>query len=508
MKRRISIPALSILGYFLCSSAQGAPGLAAGAQLDPPTRSIRQWAQCGGEADQAKHVAAAIDAAKGGAFTLVVDCPIRIRIGMDIARPIFIDDNTTVKFAAEGLFIVDNELLPAFVLANTKSVRLIDWRVLYVGSEPIDTDRIGGVYMDGAWIRSGASPAGAFNDSVLTPWLATHRNLVFEAPGQRAKSIWSGPTKFSAIFFLLGDTSDVEITGLRLLVPPAAKGSHFIPVGISAQPGYKSGQNVVDAGALTATAIAVPRRIRFSDVDLDGYYMGWVGTFEDSVFVHIRAHRYGDLEDDEGEHVGGAGKWFAPPHLFYVSSAAFKYLGSGGRGRGVSEHDGDFPSRRVRIEDVIDFGNRVGRARDRGGADSISGYANSLKIGAIEGLVDGYQSYRPDGLMDLTASTDLVIRNVVGTYDSTFLNGLFPGVRFPGADYRGITVENLTLVDTAAQTQVAPIGGCNDPGKVFGKVNLRNVNLLVNKWIGAARPVFMFHGDDNHIDIVFSELLS
>ena len=506
MKARILVITI-LLGYFDVGLALASSSEGKSATTDRPggsVRSIREWTHCDGSADDARGVAAAFAAAKGGAFTLLVDCPVRIHIGMDIRRPIFVEDGTTVQFSGAGTFIVDNEMVPAFIFANTISVRLRDWCVRYTGREPIDVNT-GGYFSDDSWIASGASPAGAFNDSVLTPWLAAHRNLEFQGRGRDGKSPWSGPTNFSALFFLLGSTSDISFQHFKIFTSTATKGSNFIPVVVSAQPGYKSGQRVADSMSASPNALAVPSNIRFEDIDLDGYYMGWVGTFVDASFEHIRAHRYGDLEDDQGDRVGGVGKWFAPPHLFYIAASVHKYIGSEPPGRAVSFREDKFISQRIRIQDVIDFGNRVGRARDRGDSDSLSGYANSLKIGASDSIVRDYQSFRPDGLIDLLASDNLVISNVRATYDSSFVNHLFPGFRFPGAGYRHVIVENLTLRDEAAATRTAPIGGCNDTAREFSQVTFRNAKVEMNRWAGGVFPQCLFPGDENHIDIVYAE---
>src|SRR5580704_18740253 len=85
----------------------------------------------------------------------------------------------------------------------------------------------------------------------------------------------------------------------------------------------------------------------------------------------------------------------------------------------------------IEIKNVVDHGVRVGKARDAGGTDTLSGYALSLKIGCVNCRVDNYQSARPDGFLDVLASDGLTITNATATYDSSFINNLFPGWRFP-----------------------------------------------------------------------------
>jgi hypothetical protein len=68
-------------------------------------RSISDFVACDGVKDDNANVARALAAAKNSAFTLIIDCPVRIdygKNGMDIERTLFIDNGTTVQFAGAG----------------------------------------------------------------------------------------------------------------------------------------------------------------------------------------------------------------------------------------------------------------------------------------------------------------------------------------------------------------------------------------------------------------------
>jgi hypothetical protein len=221
---------------------------------------------------------------------------------------------------------------------------------------------------------------------------------------------------------------------------------------------------------MTGQYFSVPHDLTFSDISLDGTYMGWVGGLRDTVFDNIQSRRYGDLQDANGGTVGGVQKWFAPPHLFY-----FGFSTTGDPGLFTSN---------IEIKNVVDSGVRIGKARDAGGSDTISGYALSLKIGCVKCRVDNYQSARPDGFLDVLPSDGLTITNVTASYDSSFLNNLFPGWRFPAASYKNVRFENIKLIDTAASSIIAPIGNANQPaneGIIF-----KNVRVEMNRWGGAA----------------------
>lgn len=458
------------------------------AQAD--SRSIRTWVHCDGKTDDEAGVTTAFAAAKGGAFTLVVDCPIFIHVGTDIRRPIYIDDGTTVQFTAAGLFKVDNIQIPAFLLVNSTKVRLLGWRVQFVGELPI-AQHIGSYYNNNSPVQgTHTDPSSAFTDQALTQWVTAHRGIHFI----HTRAPWPGSTDTSAVFLLMGNTNDVEFRDFKMFVAPDARGSQFMPMAFASILGGNNNATLAHQGPGSPDSsgqFSVPNHIVFSNIDLDGYYMGWQGSYQDTLFEHIRAHRYGDLQDDQGGEVGGAGKWFAPPHLFYLNY----------------DPKSQVKNRQIRILDVIDYGNRVGVARDRGGSDPGSGFINSLKIGAIDSEVDGYKSYRPDGLLDLLTSTNLKISNVDATYDSSFLNNIYPAVRFPQAPYDQVTLENITLVDKAAATRQTPIWGTYNASNS----QVINVKVTINQlaqaatngpkaYVGLCPP---WKGSNNKVDIQY-----
>jgi hypothetical protein len=431
-------------------------------------KSIGNWVSCAGTSDDTAGVAKAFAAARHGAFTLVVDCPVNIKIGMDIARPIFIDDGTTIEFTGSGKFTVDNILIPAFVIADSGNITLTNWNVEYDASLPVDQN-VGGFANNGEFVK-GLKPASAFNDLRLKDWLAANRGIIFDKSQGNVYPLWTGTTNPCAVFFITGDSSNIRMTGMRMYVPAAVGGDRFIPVAFTVGANFKSNQTVSTKTPMTGQFYAVPHDLKFSDISLDGTYMGWLGGLQKAVFENIRSQRYGDLQDANGGTVGGVRKWFAPPHLFY-----FNYSPTGDPGLFTTNID---------IKNVVDNGVRIGRARDAGGTDTVSGYALSLKIGCVNCRVDNYKSARPDGFLDVLASDGLTISNATATYDSSFLNNLFPGWRFPAAPYKNVRFENIKLIDTAASSIAPPIGNVNQPtneGIVF-----KNVRVEMNRWTGTA----------------------
>lgn len=456
-------------------------------------KSIGNWVSCSGTSDDTAGVARAFAAARHGAFTLVVDCPVNVHSGLDIARVIYIDDGTTVEFSGAGKFTVDNVMHPAFVIANSSAINLTDWNVEYDASLPANPD-VGGYANNGQFVpvAGRSQPSGPWSDVIMTAWLAANRGIVFDQSEGHAASRWIGTTNPCAIFFLTGDAFNISVTGMNVHVPAAAGADRFVPVVFQLSPNYKSNQTVTRKTPLTAQYYAVPHDLEFSNITFDGTYMGWVGNEQNVVFEHIRSHRYADLQDAKGENVGGVGKWFAPPHLFYLAYDRNK-------------EDPSLYNRNIRIHDVVDDGPRVGTARDKGGADTISGYALSIKIGCNDCSVDTYTSTRPDGFMDVLYSDHLTVSNVEATYDSSFLNNAFPGWRFPSTDYTNLTFENISLKDLAQSSLQPPIAMSSRP--VNDNVVFKNVRVTLNHWAGKGdlQPVAAGTNNVIVIDHSFSE---
>ncbi len=452
-------------------------------------RSISAWVSCDGTADETSGVINAFEAAKDGAFTLVVDCPVHLHSGLAIDRGIFIDSGTTVEFAGAGKFFVDNMFHPAFVIANSSNITLLNWNVEWDGSVPVNPN-FGGYQLNGKFVASPGitQPAGAFNDLVLTQWLASNRSITFKETQGWVKSIWVGGVNPAAVFFITGDSSHVVFSGLKLYAPPSAGDNEFIPMAFSSSANWKSNQTVTGKTPETTQYAAVPHQVTFSGIDLDGIYMGWQGNLQDTLFENITAHRYGDLQDAKGGNVGGIGKWFPPPHLFYINTHAA---------------DPGLDNVNVHLTNITDEGVRSGTARDKGGNDSVSGYANSLKLGCSQCSVDDYTSHRPDGFMDVLPSDDLTISNVTATFDSAFINNVYPaGLRFPNVGYTHISFDNVQMTDTASSTSRGPIG--NSTNASNADLVFTNFQVAMNKWVGPDLPLPTITGGGNSVAIDFT----
>ena len=416
--------------------------------------------------DDAVGVAQAFAAAKNNAFILEIDCPVFMHIGMDVAKPIFVDNGTSVDFTPDGLLIVDNELIPAFVIANTNNVKLTNWNIEYVGSLPINCIT-GGYYFNGVWTNEyGIAPGVVFNDIFLTAWMTANRGINF-AWGVRAK--WAGFTDDSAIFYLTGSTSDVDVEDMNLWVPKNAGGDHYIPMAFALTPATTNNQNVTPDTPLKMPYYAIPSNLKFSGITIDGSYYGFQGSAQNVDISNVVSYRYGDLQDATGSNVGGINDWLAPPHLFYLN-----FDPSG---------DPSLFNENIVIENVVDYGERTGLPRT-----TSSGNCYSLKLGEYHGSVNNYVSFRPDGFMDVLWSTDLTLSNITASYDSSFLNGTYPMIRFPASDYHELTFQNVKMQDTAEDASIDPIWGNGDNSNTDIRFDATNVAL--NHWIGKGAPEY------------------
>jgi len=362
--------------------------------------------------------------------------------------------------------------------------------VEYNASIPVNWDT-GGYENNGVFIKESgyAQPAFAFENE-LSGWLEAHRSITFDRSVNHAVSAeWPGATNSCALFFLTGDTSNVVVTGMQLYVPASAGGNRFIPMAFSMTANYKNSQTVSATTTANSSTATIPHNLTFSNIYLDGTYMGWQGSAQTVLFENIHSHRYGDLQDANGNYVGGINKWFAPPHLFYLNYD--------------TEGDEAFVNSNIRIESVVDDGVRVGVARDRGGSDTTSGYAASLKLGCHDCSVNEYSSARPDGVLDILDSNNMTVTNVTASYNSAFLHNLYPGWRFPQLTQGILTFENVSLEDTAPSsilTPLSPVAAAS--GQV---ITMSNIQLELQHWGGKANtPITYFGGTDNKLSLQYT----
>lgn len=419
-----------------------------------------------GATDSRAAVVAALASVAGTNKELEVNCPVKITIGYDQTKPIFIRSGTNLRFGAAGVFIVDNNTIPAFVFDCMSYATWVSPRFEWIGSMPLNNG-----------VAPFAGVAGSFNDTQLKANMATYCGNTFSGGGS---ALWSGPNNLYETLLITGTASHLNFIDAKFFVPDTANASQFMPglVAINAQ--FKPNTLVTSAtpngGAAVGSSAQLATDINFIRPVADGFYMGFVGIGVLNI-DGARFYRYSDLQDASyltntvGANQGGVGYWTSPPHAIYLTN-------------------GD-PSlnARLKITDTIDYGIYVGGTQRR---STTSGSILSLKVQLDQGnVIDGYISYRPDGLLDVLkpvisapGEPGGVLRNVYGRFDSstaTTNGGVVWGVRWPeSTPVRNVTVQNLTLVDVAVAPATWPMGG--SPQSTNQDVSLTGIKVYLNDW--------------------------
>jgi hypothetical protein len=475
-------------------------------------------AKCDGNtanpSDDSAVVAKAIAGAAKNAYTLIVDCAANLDIGVSVDKSIFINNGTTVNFTSTGKFLVNNLFTPAFVIANSSNITLNNWNVVYTATwksgvgyrttnygMPV-TFNTGGYYLGGTWYAqapngTNQNGSGTFNDEVYSDYLSANKGIKFEGCTKNGgcHALWPGSICESAVFFLSGDTSNVtfnniSLTAASVIAANANKKTpdvtRFIPFGFMFATGYRSNQTLNSSTPSFTAAnahlyYATPTKIAFNGVTLDGYMMGFQGAISDSTFSNITAKNYSDLQDSNGNNVGGYNNTMPPPHLVYFDNMA-----------GVV--DSELVNQNLAfttVKDGFDPSAQNPVSLRRGKARLTGGYSDAFKIQCVSCSIDSYTSYRKDGFMTLMGNTDLKVSNVLQHYDSGYTNnyGLAPVAWhvFRGTGpIANLTFSNVSLIDDvttntpSVATTVGPIDNVN------GTNLLMDITVTLTKWGGGS----------------------
>lgn len=442
-------------------------------------RSIQEWGvSCTCTTDDTERLRTAITAARNDAFILQVDCPINIKIGMDIAKPIFIDNGTTINFTKQGLLTVDNVFIPSFVISNSHDIHLTGWNVKYAGGLPI-SEYTGGYYENGKWISVGADiqspPAQYFLAITLTNWLSKERGIVF---AKNINSFSNGIWDEAAIFHIKGDSYGLSFESMNISTNYISHANKYIPMVFSLSPDYANNQDVISEKPanppIMKPYVNVPHDVVFNDIILNGIYFGWHGSTQSAKFSNIMSYNYSTLQDEFGGNVGGLNHHFPPPHLFYfISDARFA----------SNLYNSD-----IKMSNISDYGIKIGLP-EYTNLDPRGGPENSIKLQANNSLIDGYYSDRPDGFLDLLPSNNLEIYNVLATYNSSLADYNFPIIRFFDINlpYKNIKFQNIELNDLAINTFTSPIFGSRDSNN--DGIQFYNTKIKVGSWLNEeAKP--------------------
>jgi len=98
----------------------------------PVSKSIKQWVSCNESIDETEQVASALLAAANNAFTLIVDCPVRLHTGTAATTSIAVPNGITIQFEGAGEFFGVGDGPPALSVADPSQVTFIDWNYTYL----------------------------------------------------------------------------------------------------------------------------------------------------------------------------------------------------------------------------------------------------------------------------------------------------------------------------------------------------------------------------------------
>jgi len=406
----------------------------------------------GGSVDSRAGLNTALQAATAAGKTFVIDCIVRVTIGTDITKAIFVPPNATIVFAAGCYIITDHVMVPLFCICNSSNVTFVNYSVQYVGTfgvTAIDQQNPA---------DSNHGTLANFNDTTVKNYLAANWGNTYSGSGS---SLFPSATNACAQILISGQANHLNFLGKsRAWVPDTAPACNFIPCFISVFPQWLANTLITSAIQVSApvpATAAAPDHILIEDLELDGCYMGIVGTATHIQVNTCRSIRYSDLQDANGTNVGGqnynavvlastpvtgnttitfSAPWGFPSKSYNVTfsdgssrsvpfvngsatSGAFTALGAGTFSSTVQvsysaswfapphlfylhslDLIGNFPCTQ-NLGVVFDEGVYVGTPNRRG---TGSGYLNSIKVEPANGskIVD-YTTLRPDGGMDILA---------------------------------------------------------------------------------------------------------
>lgn len=375
------------------------------------------------------------------------------------ADAIMINDNVTI-IGTEGSTIKTNfDTYPAFIFPLSDSVTIKNITFLY--DQNYTT----------VWGASDDNPT-PIHDSLKT-FYSTYKNLTFSSGNPR----WGGPSAYRCYFYLRGASNitfeDCEFKAV------GTNANTFIPHVFRMIEEYSANQTITTEADTDRTP---PRNFTLKNIVFDGTIMGIQGLCRGFHIDGLTSYRYSDIQDTDGTDLGGNdgsnNYTFPPPHLMYINQSD-----------NLTNPDSLY------IKNVVDFGEYIGNSGVR---PTISGYMNSLKLtdSVSNVMVDGYSSYRRDGLADFEDLTHAVLKNMYSeSYNSDLFSSIstFPSVRFLG-DMNDVRFENITVKDLSSDCTIYPWeeGHGNN-------VYMDNVHIYVKEYSGTEYGVFGIDGENNTI---------
>jgi hypothetical protein len=244
--------------------------------------------------------------AAGTPIAIWVDCPMRISIGTNAAKTIFLGNSMTIRCQpGVGYFITDCVMLHLFDIINMLDVTFIDLDILYVGTF-------------GVTASDQQNPNNAYNGTIST-YNDTYGKGFMAAPSIGGVQQWA-PITFSsggsyafpsatnacALISICGNSDRISFLGkTKMRVPDGAPACNFIPFCINVFPNWAPGISRSGNPPTTNTNGGVaPGHVYIESALFDGYLMGICGTVT-WIDARVRGLRYSDMQDANGNNIGG-----------------------------------------------------------------------------------------------------------------------------------------------------------------------------------------------------------
>ncbi len=350
-----------------------------------------------------------------GGRTIYIDSDIFLDVEATGTKSIFLDDNTYIEGKSTDVnIIINNDLSPAFIGVLSSNINFKNITLLHDQT------------YDAAYDYDLGND-NTLNQDQVKNYMINNRNVTYASGNPTFK----GPSSFHSTFMLHGvDGFTMENVIFK------AKGTTantFIKFGIKFIEQHSANQlGIVESTAPTTTT----KNVYLKNVTFDGYLMGISGLVENFKSENLVGKRWSDLQNADGSNVGGeivegVTYRFPPPHLIYLTVD--------------SSYNGNYP-KNIQMFNTIDYGEHVGFAF----RDEVSGFCGSMKftVDCRNIYIDGYKSYRVDGLLDIGGITNGVFKNL---YAKSQLGRFTPSRAYSSIRSVGsltnVTFENIFLED-------------------------------------------------------------
>ncbi|AGO47492.1 pectate lyase [Cellulophaga phage phi19:3] len=391
-----------------------------------------------------------------------IDSDINLDVEETGTKSIFIPSNTWIEGRDKDVRILINNLLsPAFYIALQENVTFKNITFSYDNTYDA-TIR----YTDASTLA---------NDNQIKNYLTANKSVNFNG---------LEPIKLSPVNYRYGFRLDGSKNVVFENVVFDAEGdlANAYPLGwIKLIEQYSESTSVVSGGATT-----VCENITFKNIDFNKSIMGIQGLVQGFYMSDVKSYYFTDCQDGDGsnlggEHAGSTAYWMPPPHLIYLNND------------GSVNHQ----SKDIHINNVIDYGFLVGTTAVRADGRDNQGYLTSLKtVNNMSNVyVDGYKSYRRDGLADIGDITNGVYKNMYSesTTDIFESSRQFTPLRFVGI-MDDVLFDNIVIKDLSDIASTYPIS------RSYGdNVTMNNIQLFSKTLSTTYTGVIGVSGSNNTI---------